>query len=340
MTLRPSLSLSFTLAQVVYFDSERHTAVLRELLLDFAAGSHLLMIGSQGVGKNKLADRMLELLRREREYMQLHRDVTVSALTQTPNLASGKLVWEDSPLVRAITHGRVLLLDEADKAPLEVTCILRSLLSEGEMMLADGRRVAPKGTPRSEGVLPIADGFQAIVLANRPGYPFLGNDFFRECGDVLSCHTVFNPDLQSEVQLLRQYGADVPHSLLHRVASVFAELRSLAEGGELNYPFSTREAVSLVRHMQAFPNDGLLGAAENVFSFDSHQPHLSSQLSAVLRRHGIPAATGSEPFVTRLAPTEALPPSEPLEAWQALDNAPPPSFMPHTVLRPRRSQLW
>ena len=93
---------------------------------------------------------------------------------------SGRLVWEDSPLVRALTHGRVLLLDEADKAPLEVTCVLRSLLAEGQMVLADGRRVAPVGTPPAPGVLPIAEGFRAIVLANRPGFPFLGNDFFRE----------------------------------------------------------------------------------------------------------------------------------------------------------------
>ena len=137
--------------------------------------------------------------------MQLHRDVTVSALTQTPTLTNGRLVWEDSPLVRALTHGRVLVLDEADKAPLEVTCVLRSLLAEGSMVLADGRRVAPIGTPPSDGVLPIQPGFRAVVLANRPGYPFLGNDFFRECGDVLSCHTVLNPDLDSEVQLLLKY---------------------------------------------------------------------------------------------------------------------------------------
>ncbi len=30
---------------------------------------HLLLIGNQGVGKNKLVDRLLGLLRREREYM-------------------------------------------------------------------------------------------------------------------------------------------------------------------------------------------------------------------------------------------------------------------------------
>ena len=40
------------------------------------------MIGNQGVGKNKLTDRMLELLGAEREYFQLHRDTTVAALTQ------------------------------------------------------------------------------------------------------------------------------------------------------------------------------------------------------------------------------------------------------------------
>ena len=48
---------------------------------------------------------------------------------------------------------------------------------------------------------------------------FLGNDFLRECGDVLSSHTVFNPDLRSEVQLLVQYGPDVPTPILERVAA-------------------------------------------------------------------------------------------------------------------------
>ena len=35
-------------------------------------------------------------------------------------MVGGRLVWEDSPLVRALEHGRVLVLDEADKCPLEV----------------------------------------------------------------------------------------------------------------------------------------------------------------------------------------------------------------------------
>ena len=64
-------------------------------------GEHLLLVGNQGVGKNKLADRLLELLKREREYIQLHRDTTIQQLTAAPALRDGKLEYEDSkPLTR------------------------------------------------------------------------------------------------------------------------------------------------------------------------------------------------------------------------------------------------
>lgn len=41
--------------------------------------------------------------------------------------------------------------------------------------------------------------FRMIVLANRPGFPFLGNDFFASIGDMFSCHAIDNPDLESEM---------------------------------------------------------------------------------------------------------------------------------------------
>ena len=37
--------------------------------------------------------------------------------------------------------GHVLVVDEADKAPTNVTCILKSLVEKGEMILGDGRRI-------------------------------------------------------------------------------------------------------------------------------------------------------------------------------------------------------
>ena len=46
-------------------------------LKDYALGEHLLLVGNQGVGKNKIADQFLHLLHTPREYIQLHRDTTV-----------------------------------------------------------------------------------------------------------------------------------------------------------------------------------------------------------------------------------------------------------------------
>lgn len=43
------------------------------MLQDFVLEEHLLLVGNQGVGKNKLVDRFLQLVNRPREYIQLHR---------------------------------------------------------------------------------------------------------------------------------------------------------------------------------------------------------------------------------------------------------------------------
>jgi len=51
------------------------------------------------VGKNKVVDRFLELLGRQREYIQLHRDTTVQTLTLQPTVRDGRIVYDDSPLV-------------------------------------------------------------------------------------------------------------------------------------------------------------------------------------------------------------------------------------------------
>eukprot|EP00966_Prymnesium_polylepis_P010669 245759-Prymnesium_polylepis.1 len=83
--------------------------VLGAMLSDWALGHHLLLLGNQGVGKNKLADKLLQLLNAEREYVQLHRDTTVASLTLRPVLKGGAMAWEDTPLVRAARLGRVLM---------------------------------------------------------------------------------------------------------------------------------------------------------------------------------------------------------------------------------------
>ena len=85
-----------------------------------------------------------------------------------------------------------------DKAPVEVVCVLKALLEDGEMLLADGRRfVSEKSSLFHTALDPLEEAavaasvqrssagdddaptfrihptFRVIALANRPGYPFL-----------------------------------------------------------------------------------------------------------------------------------------------------------------------
>ena len=43
--------------------------------------------------------------------------------THDTGLEQGVVVWKDSPLVLALQYGRILMVDEADKAPTEVMCV-------------------------------------------------------------------------------------------------------------------------------------------------------------------------------------------------------------------------
>lgn len=110
---------------ILFYNVPQHLILLENLLQDFSLGQNLLLVGNQGVGKNKIADRLLQLMNRPREYIQLHRDTTVQTLTIQPMVKEGVVVYEDSPLVQAVKFGHVLVIDEADKAPTHVTCILK-----------------------------------------------------------------------------------------------------------------------------------------------------------------------------------------------------------------------
>jgi hypothetical protein len=324
--------------RIVFFDIPAHRyhlhALLRDLLLP---EKHILLIGNQGVGKNKLADRLLELLRLEREYMQLHRDTTIAQLTATPTLVNGRVAFVDSPLVRAVRDGRVLVIDEADKAPLEVVAILKGLIEDGQLLLADGRRIlrhvslatgdaaslpvsATVGGPlmSTERIIRLHPAFKLIVLANRAGYPFLGNDFFRECGDVLSCHVIDNPDAASELALLQSYAPSVPVPLLKQLTQVFAALRQGVEDGLFAYPYSTREAVAIARHLHSYPRDGMMHALRNVLAFDAYDATTRDNLQTTFQRFGIPIGDGwALPAVgtVQLARATALPPAVPHQSW-------------------------
>ena len=331
----------------LFYDNPAHTQVMADVLASHAAGEKaILLIGNQGVGKNKVADRLLHLLNAEREYVQLHRDTTLGALTLLPSLEDGRITWHDSPLVRALTLGRVVVVDEADKAPLEVVVLLKALLEDGEILLADGRRVLSAARIAQEGgsigsdVIPVHPDFSMWVLANRPGFPFLGNNFFGAAGDAFAVHVLDNPDANSEKALLARYAPTIASSapegllLLDRLAGAFSDLRDLHSpaassgggkggGGSLAYPYSMREAVAVAKHLEMFPADGIVAALENVLAFDTYAPGTRAQVARVFQARGVPLPEDPSDGYDTLKPTVNLAEPTPLpspvlaETWKS-----------------------
>uniref|UniRef100_A0A1I7X5Q8 AAA_5 domain-containing protein n=1 Tax=Heterorhabditis bacteriophora TaxID=37862 RepID=A0A1I7X5Q8_HETBA len=71
---------------VLFYDNEQHLSVMRDMARDMELGAHLLLIGNQGVGKNKITDRFLHLINRPRQYMQLHRLVFIGSFPYIFNM--------------------------------------------------------------------------------------------------------------------------------------------------------------------------------------------------------------------------------------------------------------
>lgn len=269
-----------------FFDIPSHVVAIKDLLQDWSGGERaFLLLGNQGVGKNVITDRLCQVANLEREYIQLHRDSTIGQITLQPSLENGKIVWHDSPLVRAVEQGIALVVDEADKAPTEVLAVLKGLVEDGELLLGDGRRLSSHET--GPGIIPIHPDFTLWVLANRPGFPFLGNAFFRQIGDCFSTRVILNPDFQSEVNLLQSYGPSLDPKLIRSIAGGFSELRALADHGDLSYPYSTREALAVVKHLERYPEDTVITALHNVLDFDSFDASVYGTIGRVFQRHGI-----------------------------------------------------
>ncbi|GMR32699.1 hypothetical protein PMAYCL1PPCAC_02894 [Pristionchus mayeri] len=305
--------------ETLFYHNDHHTSVLVDMARDFRLGEHLLLIGNQGVGKNKITDRFLQLINRSRQYMQLHRDTTVESLTLETKVEGGVVKCVDSALVRAVRNGHILVVDEADKASVHVIAVLKSLLDEGTLQLGDGRRIVPsswidpsKGD--SSNLIPLHPQFRAILLANRPGFPFLGNDLFGTIGDLCAVHVIDNPSRDSEMEMLKQYAPKVDRETLLKLIGAFDDLRKMADEGSLQYPYSTREIVAVAKHLNEFPDDAITEVVRNVFDFDQYSTDRLETVEEVFQKHGIPL--GVNRVAVRVAEVVKIPSAVEIGRWK------------------------
>jgi len=79
-----------------------------------------------------------------------------------------------------------------------------------------------------------------------------------------------------------------------RRTTAFADLRRLVDDGQISYPYSTRELVNIVRHMQQYPQEGISRILQNVFDFDQYEREVKDLLIRTLQKHGIPVGLESD----------------------------------------------
>lgn len=168
------------------------------------------------------------------------------------------------------------------------------------------------------GQVPTCYGYALTFIVTCSGYPFLGNDFFAEMGDVFACHAIDNPDQSSEMDMLKAYAPDLDVGTIMSLSTAFMDLRAMQDTGELLYPYvawqtflsrclyhtvynhvkligglgrrarySTRELVNIVRHMTAYPEDSMEKVLANVLSFDSFDEKLLVKLKETFATHGL-----------------------------------------------------
>lgn len=78
----------------------------------------------------------------EYEYISLHRDVGETELKQGREIrGGGVLAYIDSAAVRAVKHGRILIIDGIEKAERGIMPVLNNLLENREMNLDDGTHI-------------------------------------------------------------------------------------------------------------------------------------------------------------------------------------------------------
>ena len=97
--------------------------------------------------------------------------------------------------------------------------------------------------------------------------------------------------------------------------------RTLQVDGLIQYPFSTREQVAVVKHLQKYPEDSVSDALENVVSYDRADGETFEVISKVFNDRGLPLSTKNSgaAFVVNLQHPETLPEPEYLnDVWKPL----------------------
>lgn len=117
----------------------------------------LYLTGLSGNGKTMFIEQACAQTKRELIRVNITSESDEDSLLGGFRLKDGNTVWHDGPVVEALTHGAVLLLDEVDLATNKIMCLQPILEGKGIFLKRCKKHVNP------------APGFTVIATANTKG---------------------------------------------------------------------------------------------------------------------------------------------------------------------------
>lgn len=117
----------------------------------------IFISGHSGNGKTLLVKQACALLKREYIRVQISPETDEDDLIGGFRLVNGETVFQKGPVLKAMEHGAVLLIDEIDRGTNKIMCLQGVLEGESVLVKKTGEVITP------------AQGFTVIATANTKG---------------------------------------------------------------------------------------------------------------------------------------------------------------------------
>ena len=112
-------------------------SALSSLALALASTRPVLLSGAAGSGKTTLVRELAQRLGQLESIVVVHMDEQIDSKvllgTYVCTEGAGEFAWQPGVVSQAVAHGRWLLLEDVDRAPLEVMAALAPLLEGGKL---------------------------------------------------------------------------------------------------------------------------------------------------------------------------------------------------------------
>jgi von Willebrand factor A domain-containing protein 8 len=120
-------------------ESPNRILVIQLLMREWSIGERsFLLIGNTNTGMKQFCDGICGLINHEREYIDLNQKWTLDQLTMASKQGE---TTNDSVLVRAMLRGHAVVINGVDQSTTEIRAMLKTLVDDGMVTLADGRRM-------------------------------------------------------------------------------------------------------------------------------------------------------------------------------------------------------